>query len=401
MVLNRLLLDPDPAPSGGGGVTPPSPAPAVPAAPALTIPTVPNLTRTTLPSAKDSLGLDDSPSKTIGAVFDNNRQRNLPPVTAGFPSEPPKPPAAPATPPPAPAPAPEPPKPAEPAPPVPAPAPEPRKVKIGDKEYTEAELAAIVQKQDQQPPAQPPAPPAPPEAPKVPSPEEIAKAEAEWVSARAQEFKYDVTEEQVERVLEGGKEGAEAFKAILSNVYAKAVLEARKSIFGDLQQDFAGINQMAQVVQSLVQERQALQQYTTEQLFVQEYPEFKDNLDIAREVGQFIVKNYPAQVAQMGQAEFIKLVAKETDKQLLTLTRRVYPDFKYQTWKDYWKSRQTPAPEPPPAPSTPPPPAPVPQPAAPPVPPVRPPAANAPSAPVWTGYSPDQHKSIAKSLRDA
>jgi hypothetical protein len=394
MVLSRLLRNPDPTPSGGGGVTPP------PAAPVSTVPTAESLVRTSTPSAADALGLDEPVSKSLGAVFDQNR-RNLAPSTAGPAApEPPKPPTPP-----------EPPKPAAPEPPTPPtppvapepPKPEPRKLKIGDKEYTEEELAKIVTGQNQpQPPPQPEPPkPAQPEPPKPPTAEEVAQQENAWVTERAKNFSIDVTEEALEKVLAGGQEGVETFKNVIAQVAARAHLEARKSIFADLDQDLKGLGHLSQAVQGLLAERQQLQRYTTEQLFVQQYPEFKENIDIARQIGESLMKQYPEQVSKMAQEDFIKIVADQTDKYLISLTKRVQPNFQAKTWKEYWQSRSATPPATPPAAPAPAPATPPATPPAPPTPPVRPPTSHAPTAPVaWNGFNPAQHKSIAASLRE-
>jgi hypothetical protein len=401
MVLNRLLRNPDPTPSGGGVTPPPAPA-----APVSTIPAVENLTRTGTPSAADALGLDEPVSKSLGSVFDSNR-KNLAPSTAGIQ---PTPPAAPEPPKPA---APEPPKPpTPPEPPTPPaapepPKPEPRKLKIGDKEYTEEELAKIVSGQNQQPQPPQPEPPKPaqPEPPKPPTAEEVAQQESAWVAERAKSFNIDLSEETLEKVLAGGAEGVEAFKSAIAQAAARAHLEARKSIFTDLDQDLKGLGYLNQAVQGLIAERQQLQRYTTEQLFVQQYPEFKENIDIARQIGDSLVKQYPEQVSKMAQEDFIKIVADQTDKYLISITKRVQPNFQAKTWKEYWQSRSappaTPPGTPPATPPTPPPSTPPATPPAPPTPPVKPPTSHAPVAPVaWNGFNQAQHKSIAASLRE-
>lgn len=386
MVLNRILLDPDPPASGGG-------APPIPTTP------TGDVSRATFPSASSALGLDTPPNQSLDEAFNQNRQRNLPPVTVGFDTGKPDPKPAPA---PTPAPAP----PAEPTPapaPAPTPTPTPEKIKVGDKEYTKEELEKIIaggDQQQQQPPAPQPTPdPAPQPAAKPLTPEEIKAQEDAYVEARSKEFGISVDEPTVETILQGGAEGVAAFNTLLGKTYAKALMDARKSIFRDLDQDLRGVGVLSQAVHQLLGERQQLQQIGVEQAFIQAHPEFKDHLDTARSIAKYVVETYP-QVKSMDQAEFIKYVADQTDKYVTKQAKQWNPNFQATSWKEYWQAQQKAAApavtaQPPGVPAA----APTPPPA-PAAPPVRPPIAHSPAAPTFTGYDNNQHKAIAHSLRE-
>jgi hypothetical protein len=408
MVLSKLLRDPDPAGNSAGGTPPPAAVPTAPQA---------DLSRSTYPSASAALGLDEPPSKTIGSVFDENRRRNLPPVTAGItpppaqtPTPPPAaPPVAPATPPAAPA-----------APAVTPPA-EPAKdtVVIAGKEWKVADLEKVIAGQPQTP--QPPVPQGaqpnpqqPPAAPQGPTADEIKKREADWVTANAKNFVVDLglTKEGLETILGGGDEGVKAFTEMvaqgLSTVAARAVLEARKGIFGDLEQDFGRMDRLQQGVAQLLQERQQLAQYTTKQQFLHQYPEFKDYQEDALAVAEAILQKHPDITQRVTQEDFFKLVAQHTDAYLMAGLKRFNPSVQAKSWREYHSAikaadQGTPTPgapaSPPPTPTGAVPPQPA-APAAPPAIPVRPPVANAPAAPTWQGYSRNEHKAIAATLID-
>lgn len=339
-----------------------------------------------MPSAVDALGLDESPSKALGAAFDRNKQ-NLPP-SVGLPPEPPKAPAATPTPPPAPAP--EPPKAAEPpkAPEAPA------KVKIGDKEYSPEELELLIAgkhpSQQQQQPQAPQAPaPQQPDAPKGPSQEEIAKIESQWIEAKSKDFSVPIDDKVLDTVLAGGAEGASALKGLLAQTFAKAHLEARKSIFADLENDFAAVQNIARDVTALKSKDQDLIRYAAEQVFISKHPEFAQHIDDARKLGEMWLKNYPQVVSQWTQEQFISEIGKALDGHLITQAKKFSPNISAKSWKEYYEAQKQAAATPPPAPAAP---------AKPAAPPVAPPVANPPVAPPAAGTQ-SWAKSVASTLR--
>lgn len=400
MVLKTKLLLLDPAPTdGGGGISD-----AAPAIPSVSLPT------RQIVSAADALGLDEPSSNALGAEFDRNK-KNLPPETAGLPKPEPaaKPPAAkkpakPAAEPKATAAKAEPAKPAEPKKPeTPAAPAEPKKIKIGGKEYTEEELAKILDGPKPAPQAEPAKPAAPtPEPPKPPSAEEIAQAESKWVQQQAEAFSVDLTPEQLESVLGGGEDGVKALKSIVATNSARAILQARKQIFEEVNRTLVpDLASLHQALNPLVENQQQLTAYTTEQLFASKHPAFKEHIDVARSIGQTLMQKYPDQVRQMDQQGFIDEVARQTDKYLTEQYNRFrQPADRVESWAKHYAEEQAKAAQP--APPTPAPAAPTPEPTpepAPAAPPVLPPGANppavSPSAPKG-----NFQKSVAHSLRE-
>lgn len=389
-----LLLEPNPAPGGGGTGTPlasPTPAPA--------IPTVAPIERTFVPA---STALGESGNKAeIDRLIEKNKG-NLPKPSVTY--EPPKPadPAPePASAPAAPPVAPEPPKPTTPEP--------PKKIKVGEKEYSPEELEQIIKGQNQ--PAQPPAP-APalapvPNAPKPPTKEEVQKLEHEWVEKQAAQYSGPKLDEaQIETILSGGKEGAAALNNLFAKVYATAVLETRKSIYTDFTPEFDGIKDVLTTfkthLQPVVQQQHQLERVATEQLFLQQHPDFTPHAERARQVAEALAQQFPKEVAAMTRDQFIAEVAKQTDGILTTEFRRWNSD-PNANWRTFGKAATPPpgavpqgaapaAPASPPAVPTPPT-----APATPP--PIAPLGANLPVSvpPVNTT---NWHKNVAASLRE-
>ena len=355
-------------------------------------------------SAKDALGLDESPRESLKDEQKKLEQKGpketMPRDENGRfvnPKKGAKAPAAPAAPKVT-----EPAKASEPAKPAPAPEPakpaSPPKVKIGDKEYTTEELAKILEQRAQ--PQQAPAPKqeAPP-APKEPTPEELAQMEADFIAKCAADIAdAPITEEALEKVLVGGKEGVAALQGLLKHVAARSILEARKSIYGEMN---PVLQQFAQQVTPLIQSNQQLEVHATEVAFTHKYPEYSgENLNTARYVAQELARQFPQQVSQMTREQFIDEVNRQADKIISDEFKRWYPGYSgtWREWQQAQKAQQaapaaaapvaTPAPAPKAA-----------APAANPAPakkPAAPPAANSPGA--VTGAPRDWQKGVAGSL---
>jgi hypothetical protein len=304
------------------------------------------------------------------------------------------------------------PKPAEPATPAaptakPAEPEPPKKIKIGGKEYTPEELEKLLEPKPAAPAAPAPKAPEPAKetaAPKAdaPSPEQIAEAESRFVNDVAARMPVTVADTQLEGILVGGKEGAEALTKLLQSTTARAILEARKSIFEDLNPHLAQIHER---IQPILQESEALQVTATEQLFLSKYPEYQDFLDDARLVAKTLVQQYPKEVQAMSREQFVAEVERQLDRiKQAEFQRWKQPTFT-GTWKDWHKASKaapaTPTPAAPEAPAATPPATPTPAaaPAAPAKPTVRPPAANSPGTLVG-GKTLDWQKSTARSLQD-
>lgn len=295
------------------------------------------------------------------------------------------------TPTPAPAPAPEPPKPAtEPAPtptptPAPAPAPEPTKpeakIKIGGKEYTQAELEQALKDRAAQPAPAPAAPTPAPEPPKPPTAEEVQKAESDWTKGfvEREKLSFSPTADELETILNGGEDAAKLFGQKLVDAAAKAVLLARKSIYNDLN---PLLSQMQNNLTPVVRSQQEVEMIAAEQQFLAAYPDYKEHLSTVREVAQALLTQYPEQCAKMTREQ----LAAEVERQSSRILQENFAKWnKTGTWKDAGKAPAA---------------APTPAPAAAPTPVVPAPSANSPAATPAASAPGNWHKSTAKDLQD-
>ena len=353
-------------------------------------------------SAKDALGLESSPRELLKSeqekVDKQVPQDKAPRDDAGRFTKPGKKPAAPAKPaqPAAPKPAEAPAAPAQPAAAKPAEPPaQPAKIKIGDKEYTADEIAGILAQQKQAPSAQPPAQPAP-QPPKEQTPEEIAALEDQFINQFAATLAdANLSEEGLESILVGGKQGVAALQNLLKGTAARAVLEARKSIYSELNPT---LQNLARNISPLVENNQQLERHATEAAFVTAFPEYSgEHLNTARYVAEQLIAQFPQQVSQMTREQFLNEVNRQSDRIIGDEFKRWYPSYQ-GTWRDWAKTQKAPG-VPAAAPAAAPmaaPNKPAPAPASTPKPSVRPPAANSPGA--TTGAPKDWQKGVAGSL---
>lgn len=294
------------------------------------------------------------------------------------------------------------PKPAEPTKPVeePAPVPEPpkapEKIKVGDKEYTPHELEQLLAPKpaEEKPKEEPP-------APKEPTPEEIAQREADYLQkvSTGLNMASVLSPEDVETLLIGGQEALPVVDKLVKQTVAHAVLQARKSIYEELN---PVLGQLTQQVAPMVQQTEQLERFTTQQLFNTRHPEFGEagQLDLAAQVAEEMSRRYPDQVRRMSREQFVDEVARQTDELVQADFQRWYPGTQ-GTWKDHVRSQKqaptgagaTPPKTPPPPPVVPvaePQPA-VPKPAKP-----KPPVGASPGA---AGKPPgDWQREVAQSL---
>jgi hypothetical protein len=356
-------------------------------------------------SAKDALGLEESPRELLKSEQEkvnaqvpkekvprdeNGRfQKPAGKVKPAAPAQPTKP-AKPAEVAAVPA------QPTKPAEVAAAPA-QPAKIKIGDKEYTADEIAGILAQQKQAPPAQPQPPAQAAPAPKESSPEEIAALEDQFIGQFASTLAdANLSEEGLESILVGGKQGVAALQNLLKGTAARAVLEARKSIYAELN---PALQSLARNISPLVENNQQLERHATEAAFVTAYPEYSgEHLNTARYVAEQLIAQFPQQVSQMTREQFLAEVNRQSDRIIGDEFKRWYPSYQ-GTWRDWAKAQKAPAtpaaptPAPAPAPAlTATKPASAPKPAAS----VRPPAANSPGA--TTGAPKDWQKGVAGSL---
>ena len=272
----------------------------------------------------------------------------------------------------------------------------PAKVKIGDKEYTKAELEAALAARSAPQPA-PAAAPAPAPAPaKVPTPEEIATAESAWQEKFVTDEKLSVpvpfTEKEMETILAGDKDGVALLSSKISTAVtqsvAKAVMLARKSIYQELNPI---IGRLEGNLQPVLANAQQVEAAAAEHQFFTAYPDFKNHADTVRRVGEAILTRYPKEVAAMTREQLLAEVAAQSDRIIQSECDRFAPGKNWRTLQQ--AAAPAPAPAPIPAPAPAPIPAPVAAPSA-----VKPPSGNSPAATGTSGATPNWHKATASSL---
>lgn len=359
-----------PAPAVTPAATTPAPSPSL-------TPTPRSANRPKL-TAKKALGLEATPGKMSKDVVEENRRKFTAsnpivepavPTPAALVVTPPAPPVA--------------------AAPIPEPAPAtPPKIKIGEKEYTEAEL---LEKLTATPTPAAPAPaqaaPAAPPAPPAPTQEQIAAAEKQFLTNAANSLEAPLTEAEVDTLLGGGKEAVDMLTHIRKHDMATAILQARKGIAQGLDPI---MRELFGAMRPLVENHASLARYNAEQQFLSRHKDFSPHVERARAVAEELLKAYPQEVQKLSAEQFIDEVARQTDTILTSEHKRWFPQ-----GNGNWRAQ--PAPVAPPV---------VPQPAAVPATPpapaaraARPPAATLPlgSTPGGAvGWSP---KSVAASLR--
>lgn len=196
---------------------------------------------------------------------------------------------------------------------VPPPAP---KIKIGDKEYTEEELKALVSVKPTAAPAQTPAPVAPATESKPRTAEEIAaekaelkKKDSEWVTATAQHVDVTLDDAAMEKILTGGPEAVKEMVSLLKTNAAQAVLMARKSLLADLDPVLKGLRDVQQPIIDRYHKEESDRAWTN---FETANPDLKDYRDVVETIGKAMVdSNSPALANVRSMDEFGKVVGEE------------------------------------------------------------------------------------------
>jgi hypothetical protein len=99
--------------------------------------------------------------------------------------------------------------------------------------------------------------------------------------------------------LVGGEEGAKAIVPVLQKVAASAILEARKSIYDELN---PVLERYEGMFKPLLEQEFSLRKQAVEQVFLTRHPHFNetaDDRDFARKVANTLMTTYPAEVSQM------------------------------------------------------------------------------------------------------
>lgn len=224
-------------------------------------------------------------------------------------------------------------------------APAPQKIKVGGKEYTEDELKQLLSRPQQPaapPQAQQPAAPAqkPPAAQEDEKQAEIEEQKFVDNYMQSRFNKPIISQQEYEQLVLGEKAGYESFSKALNAIGARAVLEARRSIFGDMNPI---LDQFQTAMVPLIQNQAQIERYSTRQEFLTKYPEFGSNprhTALAEQVAEQYVAKYPDIISRVGgKAEFLDLVAKQTDEIIQSEFLSWNPG-STQSWKDYVKSAQ-------------------------------------------------------------
>jgi hypothetical protein len=269
------------------------------------------------------------------------------------------------------------------------------KVKIGDKEYTRAELEKLLAERAAQPAPAPAAALAPATA-KPPTPEEVAVMETEWCAKFAKDEKLNLapTKDEVETILSGGDEAVALLGKKFTDVLAKAVMLARKSVYSDMN---PMLSRLEQAVTPLVSSNFEVEKAAAEHQFFTAYADFKPHAETVRQVGEALLARYPQECAKMTREQLLAEVAAQSDRVLQTEYKRWNPTAPATgTWRDALKA----APAAAPAAVVPPAPVVAAPAAAPAAPAVLPPASNSPAGTAAGGVGKDWQKSVAQSLAD-
>jgi len=148
-----------------------------------------------------------------------------------------------------------------------------------------------------------------------------------------------LTEEALEKILVGGKEGLVALNGLLKGVAARSILEARKSIYAELN---PVVSQLSQQVSPLIHNNQQLERHATEMAFTSKFPEYSgENLATARYVAEQLVEKYPQAVLQMDRDQFLEEINRQADKIIDADFKRWHKDFT-GSWKDWARSQAAP-----------------------------------------------------------
>ena len=268
---------------------------------------------------------------------------------------------------------------------------EPQKYNLHGREYTEEELSALVEKALAPAPETKPVEKAEPEKTPEQAQEELRNQEIEYLKQTGDRIATDdlLSDEDVEDILVGGAKAVETFKRFAKDTAARAVLEARKSIYNELNPVLADLTSK---VTPVIQQTAELEKYTTSQMFNQRHPEFQQagQMELAVHMAEEMTKQFPEHVSKMSREQFVDEVARQADSVVAHEFKRWYPNSE-SNWKDHIKVSNQPEPE-----------APVAEPEAPvaekakPAPRPKPPATSSPR--ISGGQPENWHKKTANSL---
>lgn len=184
-----------------------------------------------------------------------------------------------------------------------------KKIKVGDKDYTQEELDELKKLLGggEKPAAVAATRPAGPEK-KEPTPEEaeisrvaVQKKDREWVASVAPNVDVEIDEPLLDKIITGGAEAVKAFTQVLQTSVARAVLMTRKSMYAELEPRFNQISaQQTPLMEAF--ERQENDRMWSE--FQKEYKDLAKDRDLVEQAASYLASNEPERVAQLSEKEF-------------------------------------------------------------------------------------------------
>lgn len=189
----------------------------------------------------------------------------------------------------------------------------PIKIKIGDKEYTEAELAAKLKEAEK--PAAPVEPPKPAKTADEIKAEDAAREtarvadETRWKNEIAQEMAIPVDEASVNAILEGGPGAVAALQGVLKRGMAEVMLLARKSIYKDINPVMQSIMDAQQPLVEAYQ-RQAADTAWTE--FSAENPDLAPHRQVVDVVASTLHSKFKSEIDKLDKAGYRARLATDT-----------------------------------------------------------------------------------------
>jgi hypothetical protein len=179
-------------------------------------------------------------------------------------------------------------------------------------------------------PAAAPAPVVPVEAPETP--EQARKRQDDWVQERTQHIPVDMTSDEMDTILGGGEEAVAAMTGIRKRDIARSVLEARTSIYAEVN---PVVDELRSAVTVLLKNHMDVQRFTIETQFFGKYPEMETQRPYCNEVANYLMQLYPQECSKLTPDQFIDYLHTETVKLLDTQAQRLG----LPSWKDAQAAR--------------------------------------------------------------
>jgi hypothetical protein len=187
-------------------------------------------------------------------------------------------------------------------------APAEEKIKLGDKEYTKAELEALVAAG--KPPVVAPKPeekPAPTPAEIEAQRAEVRRKDREWVKTNSVALDVpEIPEETMDVILGGGKKGIEALNNVLRETSANALLAARKSIF---QEVGPILEELRQAQAPLLEAQRQAADDREWNVFAEKFPDLAEDRDLVENASAVLVEKQADRLRGLTMEQFQDEVA--------------------------------------------------------------------------------------------